>query len=78
MKLLCDECKTVWKIGLIGKAIINVLLANWENCGISSNKISQRSALGPVLFNVYIFDDGRYRKLLKIAGDTELEGLQTF
>lgn len=74
MKLLCDECKTVWKIGLIGKAIINVLLANWKNYGILSNKVSQRSALSPVVFNIYIFDGRKCRKLLKFEGDNELEG----
>lgn len=71
MKLLCDGCKTVWKIGLIGKAVINGLLSNWENI---SNKIPQWSVLGPVLLNIFSFDDGIGRKLFKIAYDTELRG----
>lgn len=47
------------------------MLSNWENI---SNKIPQCSVLGPVLFNIFSFDDGIGRKLFKIAYDTELRG----
>lgn len=71
MKLLCDGCKTVSKIWLISKAVINGLLSNWENI---SNKIPQRSVLGLVLLDIFSFEDGICRKLLKITYDTELGG----
>lgn len=71
MKLLCDGYKTVWKIGLIGKAVIHLLLSNWENI---SNKSSQKFVLGPVLFNILSFDCGICRKLLNMVYDTELRG----
>lgn len=48
-----------WKIWLISKAVINGLLSDWENI---SNKIPQRTVLGPVLFNMFSFDDGICRK----------------